>query len=102
MTDTKLEDLTLGIDEESLDAVQNNGDDIPIRCEAALIAYVLGSDQFPCLDDDKRQAADEEAIATAVRLVACWNALRGVPIERITSLPAGRLRHLLARPEDQW
>lgn len=40
-----------------------------------------------------RWVGAEEADANARRLVACWNALEGVPTEAIEALPADSLEH---------
>jgi hypothetical protein len=66
------------------------GDDITLMIRGAIVAAVLGLDQFLCVERDDEQVearhqAEVEAIAE--RIVACWNHCRGIPLGELCELP---------------
>lgn len=68
------------------------GESIPITSEGSQVAQVYGGEEFPCLDDDKRDDFDTEARETALLIAAAVNALPALlecakTLERIKLLP---------------
>lgn len=86
------------IDEDDL-ADRDPGDDVELSIRGAPILRVLGTDNFPCLDDDQRDALAGDALATARAVRLACNAVAGLPppaegeVRVIIEGPAGGDKH---------
>ncbi len=61
-------------DPVEIDPDAEPGGDIDLCIQGAPVGCILGSDNFPCLDDDQRGPADDEALELAHIVVRAVNA----------------------------